>query len=79
MDVCTDQSVQTVFVWIGGYTYVCKYNSCSNGLIYVTMYVCTTVCLDGWIYGGMYACPWLHSWSVDVNWMCCFFCETSLK
>ena len=31
MYVCTDQSVQTVFVWIGGYTYVCKYNSCSNG------------------------------------------------
>ena len=31
MDVCMDQSVQTVFVWVGGYTYVCKYNSCSNG------------------------------------------------
>ena len=31
MDVCMDQSEQTVFVWIGGYTYVCKYNSCSNG------------------------------------------------
>ena len=31
MDVCTDQSVQTVFVWIDGYAYICKYNWCLNG------------------------------------------------
>ena len=31
LDVCTDQSAQTVFVWIDGYTYICKYTFCSNG------------------------------------------------
>ena len=35
------------------------------------MYGCmlnyTTACLIGWIYGRMYACLWLNSWSVDVK------------
>ena len=41
----------------------------STTIVRMDEFNCTTVCLDGWIYGGMYACPWLHSWSVDVNWI----------
>ena len=45
MDVCTDQSVQTVFVWIVGYAYICKYNWCLNG--------CTDVCIYNCLFGWM--------------------------
>ena len=35
-------------------------------LMYGCMYVQLFVWMDGWIYGRMYSCPWLNSWSVDV-------------
>ena len=51
MDVSTDQSVQTVFVWIDGYTYICKYNCCSEWMNLCTdvcMYVQLLVLMDGY-------------------------------
>ena len=34
--------------------------------MYGCMYVQLFVWMDGYT-GEMYACPWLHSWSVDVK------------
>ena len=48
MDVCTDQSVQTVFVWIDG----CKYKNTTvvrmDEFMYGCMYVQLFVWMDGY-------------------------------